>query len=323
MVGCDRMSRAQRSGPSQAERSLISLLVKRHADAARQTVARIRSAPLKASLMSLVIAFAMTLPALLLLLSLNVQTQLGNLDDTAEITAYFPVDLPEDRVSEISEYLQMQIGDTEIRYVPTTLALAQLNESVIFKPILDALESNPLPAALIVRPEEPSVATALEIERILLGLAEIEMVQLDTTWLQRLEAWLRLLDSLLLALYLIIVCGLLLIIAHAVGSSVQSRREEIRIMKQFGGTDAFIRRPFLYFGVLIGAAGGTLTCLLTAGIGHQLGVAAKALALLYQADFALVGLSFEQNLAMIVLSASIGGLSAFLAVSGKIASFNP
>ena len=197
------------------------------------------------------------------------------------------------------------------------------------QPVLGALESNPLPAAVIVRPKEPGVATAREIEQILVSLPEVELVQLDFLWLQRLEAWLDFLDTLSSALSLIVVSGLLLIVGNIVGSSVQSRREEIRIIKQIGGTDAYVRRPFVYFGGFLGAAGGTLACLFTAAIGHQLAMAVDALALHYQPTqpvqtvFAVAGLSFGQNLTIILLGASIGGLAAFFSVSRKIATFNP
>ena len=109
-------------------------------------------------------------------------------------------------------------------------------------------------------------------------------------------------------------------------------REEIRIIKQIGGTDAYVRRPFVYFGGFLGAAGGTLACLFTAAIGHQLVTAVNALALHYQPAqpaqtvqtvFAVAGLSVGQNLAIILLGASIGGLAAFFSVSRKIATFNP
>ena len=107
---------------------------------------------------------------------------------------------------------------------------------------------------------------------------------------------------------------------------MQSRGEEIRIIKQIGGTDAYVRRPFVYFGGFLGAAGGTLACLFTAAIGHQLATAVNALALHYQPAqtvFAVAGLSVGQNLAIILLGASIGWLAAYFSVSRKIATFNP
>ena len=67
----------------QGNRRLVSLLAERHGQAIRQTVLRIRNGPLTAGLMSLVIGVAMTLPALLVLISANLQTQLGKVEDMA------------------------------------------------------------------------------------------------------------------------------------------------------------------------------------------------------------------------------------------------
>ena len=315
------MSSSSRSLPKQAERRFISLLAERHSQAAGQTVARMKNAPLPSGLMSLVIGVAMTLPAMLVLIAGNLETLIGKIGDMAEITAYFSNDIPKNRISEISEHLLTLFGNIEIRYVSAASALAQLSEVMTLQPILNALEYNPLPAALLVRPDEPGVATAMAIEQILACLPEVELVQLDSLWLQRLEAWLGLLDTLAFALFLTVFSGLLLIINNTVEGGVQDRREEIRIIKQLGGTDAYVRRPFLYFGVFLGAAGGTLACLLTAAFGHQLGIAVNELALLYQNDFAVVGLSFGQNLAMILLGAGIGWLVAFFSVTRKIATF--
>ncbi|MEE3011042.1 MAG: permease-like cell division protein FtsX, partial [Pseudomonadota bacterium] len=271
------MFSSSRSRPKPAKRRLLNLLAERHSRAAGQTVVSIKNAPLTAGLMSLVIGVAMTLPALLVLISVNLEMQIGKIGDMAEITAYFSNDIADNRVSEISERLHSLFANVEIRYVSAASALAQLSEVMTLKPILNALEYNPLPAALFVRPDEPDVATAREIEQILTNLPEVELVQLDSLWLQRLEAWIGLLNTLSSAVSLVVVSGLLLIINNTIEGGVQSRREEIRITKQLGGTDAYIRRPFLYFGVFLGAAGGTLACLQTAALGHQLGTAVKAL----------------------------------------------
>ena len=180
------MVNAGRPHAKQGSRRLVGLLAERHGQAIRQTVLRIRNGPLTAGLMSLVIGVAITLPALLVLISANLQTQLGKVEDMAEITAYFFADVPDNRAFEISERLQTQIARAEINYVSAASALAQLSELTTLQPVLGSLESNPLPAAVIVRPEEPGVATAREIEQTLVSLPEVELVQLDFLWLQRL-----------------------------------------------------------------------------------------------------------------------------------------
>ena len=128
------------------------------------------------------------------------------------------------------------------------------------------------------------------------------------------------LNTLSSAVSLVVVSGLLLIINNTIEGGVQSRREEIRT-KQLE-VQMLIPPPVSVFRRLSRAAGGTLACLLTAELGHQLGTEVKALALLYQTDFALAGLSFGQNLVVILLGAGIGWLAAFFSVSRKIATFS-
>ncbi|HBP67417.1 MAG TPA: ABC transporter permease, partial [Alcanivorax sp.] len=41
--------------------------------------------------------------------------------------------------------------------------------------------------------------------------------------------------------------------------AIESRREEIVVIKIVGGTDGFVRRPFLYSGFCFGFAGGVLS----------------------------------------------------------------
>ena len=87
---------------------------------------------------------------------------------------------------------------------------------------------------------------------------EIEFVQLDYLWLKRLEVILSLANQLGGLLLLLVAIGLLVIIWNAIHVWVESKREETRIIRQFGGAGSFIAGPFLYIGLYLGAAGGLL-----------------------------------------------------------------
>jgi len=91
---------------------------------------------------------------------------------------------------------------------------------------------------------------------------EIEFVQLDYLWLKRLEAILSLANQLGGLLLLLVAIGLVVIIWNAIRVGVESKREEILIIRQFGGAGSFIAGPFLYIGLYLGAAGGLLACTL-------------------------------------------------------------
>ena len=122
------MFSSSRSEPKRVKRRLLNLLAERHSRASGQTVASIKNAPLTAGLMSLVIGVAMTLPALLVLISVNLEMQIGKIGDMAEITAYFSNDISDNKVSEISERLHSLFANVEVRYVSAASALAQLSE---------------------------------------------------------------------------------------------------------------------------------------------------------------------------------------------------
>ena len=91
---------------------------------------------------------------------------------------------------------------------------------------------------------------------------EIEFAQLDYLWLKRLEAILSLANQLGGLLLLLVAIGLVVIIWNAIHVWVESKREETRIIRQFGGAGSFIAGPFLYIGLYPGAADGLPACTL-------------------------------------------------------------
>ena len=54
------------------------------------------------------------------------------------------------------------------------------------------------------------------------------------------------------------------IIGNTIRLDIENRRSEIEVTKLVGGSDAFVRRPFLYNGVWYGLGGGTIAWLTVA-----------------------------------------------------------
>src|SRR5690554_7875928 len=84
----------------------------------------------------------------------------------------------------------------------------------------------------------------------------IERVQVDLGWLQRLNAITDILARAVWALALLLGAAVILVIGNTVRLSIENRRDEILVAKLVGGTDAFVRRPFLYTGAWFGVGGG-------------------------------------------------------------------
>ncbi|HAB04322.1 MAG TPA: cell division protein FtsX, partial [Alcanivorax sp.] len=117
---------------------------------------------------------------------------------------------------------------------------------------LKELPENPLPGVVIVTPEVVDKDKLEALRQRLAELPGVQLAQLDLLWVERLTAILKLGDRFVFGLTLLLVATLLLVIGNTIRLHIENRREEILVIKLVGGTDAFVRRPFLYIGVLYG-----------------------------------------------------------------------
>ena len=56
----------------------------------------------------------------------------------------------------------------------------------------------------------------------------------------------------------LLALGVLVIVGNTIRLEIQNRRAEIEVTKLVGGSDAFVRRPFLYTGLCYGLGGGLI-----------------------------------------------------------------
>ena len=135
--------------------------------------------------------------------------------------------------------------------------------------VLTHLDKNPLPTVLVIQPSEsinePEQLAALQME--IQAQPVVDHVQLDMDWLRRLHELLTLGERVVAALAVLLALGVLLIVGNTLRLAIENRREEIVVIKLVGGTDGFVRRPFLYTGFWYGIGGGVIAILLLLVIG--------------------------------------------------------
>jgi cell division transport system permease protein len=94
-------------------------------------------------------------------------------------------------------------------------------------------------------------------------------------------------------------------------------------MKLVGATDGFIRRPFLYTGLALGAI-GAITASAMIGIGLLLlSRPVRDLATLYASDFDLSGLSLEGFGVLVGGGAVLGWAGAWIAAARHLRAIEP
>jgi cell division transport system permease protein len=278
------------------------------------------------SLMTIaVIGIALALPASLQILVQNGKAISGSWESVVDLTVYLDKAVTESQLKTLASDIESRVDVADVEVIPADAALAEFREYSGFGAALDALTENPLPHVLVVRPADThSDAASIESLRGNLdAMRESAMVQIDTEWVTRFHA---ILDTVRRAVHLaalLLGIGVLIIVGNTIRLDIQNRRSEIEVMKLIGGSDAFIRRPFLYGGFWYGLGGGLIALALV-----QLGLALLAgpvrhLAGLYGSEFALMGLGGTSNLLLPAIGMLLGWLGSWIAASRHLKTIEP
>jgi cell division transport system permease protein len=302
-------------------RSYLSLHLNNAADSARSLI----KAPLSTLMTLTMIAIALALPGILYVILINAQAASDHWDDSTQISLYLEQHLPEAEGRDLAQQLSYNEQIARIEFISRKEALAEFRVLSGFGQALDQLQENPLPSVIVIHPantyQSPEKLSLLRMQ--LASLDGVEEAALDLAWLRRFQAMVALTQRGVNALSCLLGLAVLLAVGNTISSAIENRRTEIQVTKLVGGSDAFVRRPFLYTGFWYGFSGGALAWLLI-----QLGAAylsgpVDLLVSLYRSDFLLEGLGLLPSLLLLITSTLLGVGGAWLAVSRHIKTIEP
>ncbi|MBD3658245.1 MULTISPECIES: permease-like cell division protein FtsX [Marinobacter] len=306
-------------------RTLAETYLTNHRTVAVDSAGRLWRTPLASLMTWAVMGVALALPVALLLLLTSLQGVSAGWESSARVTAYLADGLSLDKAAELRERVASRGDVAGVELIDRDAALAEFRASSGLADALDYLDENPLPHTLLITPQEGS-RTAAGVEALVAGIegfAGVARVQVDLGWLQRLNAMTELLGRAVWTLALLLAVAVVLVIGNTIRLAIESRRDEILVAKLVGGTDAFVRRPFLYTGAWFGLGGGVVAWLLLELSLWWLSGPVERLAGLYRSEFSLNGLSFDGSLALIVVAMLLGWLGAWLAVKRHLDAIEP
>lgn len=285
-----------------------------HVAALRDAWRRLAGAPLNSLLSLIVIGAALTLPSA----GWVVLDNLRGLGDYGagiqQISIFMTLDAEAADVAEIESRLR-QAGAGDWRFVSREDALKQMAANEGMAEVVANLPRNPLPDAFIVEPDDlrPHAQEAL-VERFS-AWPRVAHVQIDSAWARRLDAFLRL-GKLSLTLLAALFGGALVVVTfNTIRLQILAQSDEIEVAKLIGATDAFIRRPFYYFGALQGALGGLFAAALVWLGVHALTPVIHELVALYGVSFALSGPAAAHVAALAGIGAALGWAGAWLSAA--------
>ncbi|MCK7553235.1 permease-like cell division protein FtsX [Marinobacter goseongensis] len=324
MAADSRKQKGANQSSSPLQQQAESYLV-HHRKVARDSAERLWRTPVASMMTWTVMGVALALPVALLLLLTSLQGVSAGWESSARITAYLSESATLDDARALQAEAQADSRVLEVELIDKDQALAEFRASSGLDDALDYLEGNPLPHTLLVTPDEAS-RTAGGVETLvtrLQGMNGVDRVQVDLGWLQRLNAMTDLLARAVWALALLLAAAVVLVIGNTVRLSIENRRDEILVAKLVGGTDAFVRRPFLYTGAWFGLGGGVVAWVLLQLSLWWLSGPVERLAGLYRSDFSLNGLTFDGALALLIVAMLLGWLGAWVAVKRHLDAIEP
>src|SRR3972149_6612159 len=239
---------------------LITAWLLQHAQAFVFSLGQLCRNPLASLLTAAVIGISLALPAGFYVILENTQRVSSGWEGSVQITAFLKMDVAEDRARELAVELEKKQDVAQVEYISRDQALAEFRQSSGFGEALDALDDNPLPSLLLVRPRpggHPEQAAATLLDQ-LKALPEVENAQYDQQWVRRLNAMILIVQRIVYIMAVFLGMAVLLIIGNTIRMRFYHRRSEIEVAKLFGATDGFIQRPFLYSGFWYGLFGGVI-----------------------------------------------------------------
>jgi len=301
--------------------------LERHAQTFVASLGRLARAPFGTALTLGVIGIALALPASLQLVVQNARIASSGWQSALDLSVYLQPRLPEHDATQLAERIAARADVASARFVSAAEGLAEFRRWSGLGPALDALQDNPLPAMIVVRPRvaegSGDVAAVERLAQALRPLPGVDQVQLDTEWVRRFAAILETLRHAAALFAALLGLAVLMIVGNTVRLDIDARRAEIEVVKLVGGSDGFVRRPFLYGGLWYGLGGAVVGWLLVEGLALSLAGPVGRIAAAYGSAFTLQGLGLQASLALLGSGTALGWLGAFVSATRHLRDIEP
>jgi cell division transport system permease protein len=267
------------------------------------------------------VAAIVTMMLMLLLLSgllivvSGLQAGLSFVEQKVDVQAYLNDGVAQDRVDTLMTQVRALPEVAEVTYKSKDQALAEWQQQLVERGQQDlsvVTGTNPIPASINVKLRTPGVYGQV-----------VETLKAPPGVVKRVDETRKVVDAIVsitnvlrtIGLVMLVMVGLtvLFIVVNTIRMAVMARADEIEIMRLVGASDAFIRWPFIFEGLLVGLIGAAVTLLL-------LLLAAAPISELTNAIVTQVPVGFDQQLGLQLLvlvvaaGAAMGGVGAWISV---------
>lgn len=297
----------------------------RHLQVLFATLGRMGRTPVTTTTTVVIIGLSLLLPALLYIALKSAQQLNESWQGQPQISIFLQTDVGEQESQLIFEELRLHPAIALAEFISTEQALSEFKTLSGLDFELEFLGENPLPASIVVLPTESHYDSnsLLQLKQELSKIDGIEDIKLDLEWTNRFSAILTMFQRGALVLSAVLIMALVLTIANTIKLLILNRRQEIEITKLVGGSNRFVRRPFLYFGALYGFLGAFITLIGLIAVGYAMQSPLTELSELYGRNSLIYQPSALEITGLVLFSTVLGWISARISVAQHLHRIRP
>ncbi len=279
----------------------------------------------------LVLSMTLTLPFTGVTLLENLQSLTYKMAVEPEISIFLNINTSRDDAKElepsIRRILYSDERSSQIIFIPKEKALEILQKKDGITDIVKTLGKNPLPDSYFIRIPgnngDPRFTQYIDnIAKQFEKLPHVQKVQIDSDWIKRLAAIVRVFRMCTFFLGITLGVVVIAVIFNTIRLQVLTRIDEITLIRLVGATRAYIRRPFYYTGTLLGLCSGIIALGIVFLLIHLLNNVIVDLARLYATNLQLAPPNLIVSSALLLASAILGWIGALFSVNRHLSRMN-
>ncbi len=213
----------------------------------------------------LVISIVFTITVFFIITAVVTRRASSYYEKKAQLMVYFVQDTPESKILELKQSIESIEGTESVNYISEEDAIGKFVEGLSDEPELaDIVKVGTLPASLEVR------AKSAEELSYIIELIKVEKENnnyIDEIWyFEDVVEKMKTISTVINYGGISIVIGLgiiaFVLIIITIGFNIKMHKKEIEIMHLVGGTDSYIKSPFIWEGAFYGFIGSVISVLI-------------------------------------------------------------
>ena len=293
--------------------------LKQHLQPLKMVLGRMRQNLLGTVLICCVMGVTLSLPEILYTIVDNLSHVAGNIEGKPQLSLFLKLDIPNSAKEKIVDKLKKHPDIKSYEFVSKESAWEQFQQNAGTADITGSLNKNPLPDTFLLIHKDLHPETIQRLQQEMQQWDGVDLAQVDSNWIKRLDTVIKLGKKAIFVLVALLGFALIAIVGNTIRLQILTQLEEIEVSKLIGATNEFIRRPFLYEGVLYGLGGGIAAWIIVLLVVSLFNTSITQIADLYASEFKLAMPGPWITLVMLLSAICLGWLGSFVAVNRSLA----